>query len=512
MILTLEATGAQAAALGEHSRAVFSTNGGTLGRAKTNDWVLPHPKVSSRHAVITYLDAVFYIEDTSTNGICINSPGNRLVTGRRYALQSGDRILIDPFEIAVSVSAGEATAPRSDERRGIRSADPLIADPDAEDPFAAGPPLIARRIPPVGDRSTPEPVPNEEVDPLRLLGGEAKRTPARQAPTAEDLDHRPIISGHYQPPAVVTPPPVSPTPARAPEPFLIPADYDPLRDDFIEVPELPRAAGLARPVPVDAEAEPPQPAPLVRATPPPQPEAAPPVAQPPDSGTALSRDEGEPAARHQQQATSDVVALLEAAGMENVHPTPELARSIGQIFRVVVSGMMDVLRSRQQVKDEFRMRMTQFRPTDNNPLKFSANADDALHNLLVKRNPAYLGPVEAFEDAFEDLRNHQLATLAGMRVAFESMLAEFDPDRLEKDFNRQLKRVPLLRAIARLRYWDLYRDRREEIVKDPETSFKRLFGEQFGRAYEEQLNRLKAESRARAAAGKRSDAEPSGSR
>ena len=58
------------------------------------------------------------------------------------------------------------------------------------------------------------------------------------------------------------------------------------------------------------------------------------------------------------------------------------------------------------------MRLTQFRAADNNPLKFSANVDDALHNLLVKRNAAYLEPVEAFEDAFDDLRDHQIAMLA----------------------------------------------------------------------------------------------------
>ena len=88
--------------------------------------------------------------------------------------------------------------------------------------------------------------------------------------------------------------------------------------------------------------------------------------------------------------------------------------------------------------------MTHFRPADNNPLKFSANVDDALHNLLVKRNAAYLAPVEAFADAFEDLRNHQIAMLAGMRVAFESMLAEFDPDRLQEQFDRQLSKGSLL--------------------------------------------------------------------
>jgi type VI secretion system FHA domain protein len=196
--------------------------------------------------------------------------------------------------------------------------------------------------------------------------------------------------------------------------------------------------------------------------------------------------------------------VLAGAGLEGVPVTSELARGFGQILRVVVSGVMDVLRARQQIKDEFRMRMTQFRPADNNPLKFSANVDDALHNLLVKRNVAYLEPVEAFEDAFEDLRNHQIAMLAGLRVAFESMLAEFDPERLQQQFDRQLGRSHLLGVTAKLRYWDLYRDRLDELAKDPDGSFRRLFGEVFARAYEEQLSRLKGESRARdAAAGGR---------
>ena len=123
----------------------------------------------------------------------------------------------------------------------------------------------------------------------------------------------------------------------------------------------------------------------------------------------------------------------------------------------------------------------------------------------MKRNPAYMSPVEAFEDAFADLRNHQIAMLAGMRVAFESMLAEFDPDRLQQEFDRQLAKglVP-----AKMRYWDSYRERQQQIVKDPEASFRRLFGEEFARAYEEQLKQLKA--RQAAAPAVRTDAEAAG--
>jgi type VI secretion system FHA domain protein len=186
--------------------------------------------------------------------------------------------------------------------------------------------------------------------------------------------------------------------------------------------------------------------------------------------------------------------LLVGAGLEGVAVTPELARAFGQIFRVVVEGVMDVLQARQRLKDEFRMGVTTFRHADNNPLKFSANVDDALHNLLVKRNAAYLGPVDAFEDAFDDLRHHQMAMLAGMRAAFEAMVAEFEPDRLQETFDRQLKKSGgFLSVPAKMRYWEMYRSRFEDISKDPDMNFRDLFGKVFSKAYEEQLARLKGE-------------------
>jgi type VI secretion system FHA domain protein len=176
--------------------------------------------------------------------------------------------------------------------------------------------------------------------------------------------------------------------------------------------------------------------------------------------------------------------------------TPELSRNLGEILRVVVAGLMDVLQSRQKIKEEFGMQQTIFRPSENNPLKFSANVEDALHNLLVKRNPAYLGTVDAFVDAFDDLRDHQLAVLAGMRVAFEAMLAEFDPDQLQQQFDKQMG-GGLALTPAKMRYWDLFRARRAEMVRDPEEAFERLFGEEFRRAYEEQFRQLKAQRRQR---------------
>jgi type VI secretion system FHA domain protein len=184
--------------------------------------------------------------------------------------------------------------------------------------------------------------------------------------------------------------------------------------------------------------------------------------------------------------------LLASAGIQGVEPSEELAQTIGEVLRVTVAGLMEVLRARERVKDELRIRGTSFKPANNNPLKFSANVDDAFHNLLVKRNPAYLSAPASFDDAMSDIRDHQAAILAALRLAFETMLARFDPNRLQEDFDRQIRKGSILGAPAKLRYWDLYRDKYGELVKDADSGFRNLFGEEFTKAYEEQLKRLKA--------------------
>ncbi len=450
MILTLEVTGPEAARLGAAHRKVFDSMGGTIGRLPDNSWVLSDPYVSSRHAVIRYTNGVFSIEDTSTNGVFINSPDRRLELRQPYALQSGDRIFIEPYEITASITGAPAEAR-------------VPPTPVASDPFALDDPFSERAAPsrspairqiPSGLERPLDVVTGEDVDPMNLLNLDPG-APASDAPRAADLARESVMSDHYQAPGPVPPPPVAAPPIAA---GLIPEEYDPLRSDsqIVSPPPAPR----------------------------PKP-SRPPVAAPNPPPVASKEAEG------------TLAAVLAGAGLENVPVTPELARSFGEILRVVVSGVMDILQARQRLKDEFRMRVTSFKRADNNPLKFSANVEDALHNLLVKRNAAYLAPVDAFEDAFDDLRNHQMAMLAGVRVAFEAMLAEFNPDRLQQDFDRQVKKGGFLTAPAKLRYWELYCEKVHDMVRDADASFRELFGEEFAKAYEAQLERLKAQSRSR---------------
>src|SRR5204862_7733470 len=103
MVRTLEVVGPEGDELGLARRKVFDTTGGTIGRLKGNTWTLPEGHVSARHAVIRCRNGQFLIEDTSTNGTSLNSPGNKLEKGRQYPLTANDRILIDPLQIRVTI-------------------------------------------------------------------------------------------------------------------------------------------------------------------------------------------------------------------------------------------------------------------------------------------------------------------------------------------------------------------------------------------------------------------------
>jgi type VI secretion system FHA domain protein len=110
-----------------------------------------------------------------------------------------------------------------------------------------------------------------------------------------------------------------------------------------------------------------------------------------------------------------------------------------------------------------------------------------LHKLLIQRSPAYLDTVSSFEDAFDDIRVHQMAMLASLRVAFDFMLKQFDPEVLQAQFAKQGARGSVLGLGNKPKLWEAYLGRYAEFASDPDFAFRRLFGEQFGKAYEQNL-------------------------
>jgi type VI secretion system FHA domain protein len=91
--------------LGDRSSIVLGATGATIGRAPSNDWVLPDPQryVSARHARIACRNGQYFLEDLSTNGVFVNEDERPL--GRDVARQlcSGDVLRVGEYQLVVSL-------------------------------------------------------------------------------------------------------------------------------------------------------------------------------------------------------------------------------------------------------------------------------------------------------------------------------------------------------------------------------------------------------------------------
>ncbi|MBU9321634.1 type VI secretion system-associated FHA domain protein TagH [Burkholderia gladioli] len=172
-----------------------------------------------------------------------------------------------------------------------------------------------------------------------------------------------------------------------------------------------------------------------------------------------------------------------------VSPAEPASADLTAMFEIAVDAMMDVLRARAELKNSFRLPATLIQRSENNPLKFAPTAREAVRRLLAPPDSGFLAGSAALADAADDIRNHQMAMLAGVRSAFESLLAQFDPARIEQESEGGGRRLSL--GGNRPRHWERYKEQFEALTRNPDECFRRLFGDEFARAYEEQLARLK---------------------
>src|SRR5215472_12727687 len=191
--------------------------------------------------------------------------------------------------------------------------------------------------------------------------------------------------------------------------------------------------------------------------------------------------------------------VLRGAGLDpaRVALSPEVARQLGEVLRIVVEGTLQILKGRNDIRRELRIPSTMLAPRENNPLKFSADVEDALHKLLVQRASAYLGTVAAFREAFGDIRHHQVALLKSVAVAFDHMLGKFDPKVLEAQLDQKTGRSGMLGLGGKGKPWQAFVEYYAELQADHDHAYRKLFGEEWAKAYEKELALQKSGDRLR---------------
>jgi FHA domain-containing protein len=170
--------------------------------------------------------------------------------------------------------------------------------------------------------------------------------------------------------------------------------------------------------------------------------------------------------------------------------TPERIEQLGRVVREAVAGTMELLKARSVTKREIRAEMTMIVSRGNNPLKFAPDLTFALSQLLEPRGRGFLEAVPAMQDAYLDLRSHQFGFLAGMRAAIAGLIQRFKPEVLEQRISGGGFLSSMLRGARKAKLWDLYEQHYADISREAEDDFDAIFGREFLRAYEEQIERL----------------------
>lgn len=382
MPLELKILGDQAKLFGNDCVREFYDSGGTIGRSRLSDWILPDPNcfISSKHATIDFKGGIYYLADTSSNGVFINDETKPLGKGNHRRLFNGDRLRLGEFKIAVSVDSGESLVVPMDEK-------PSVA-PDNIEQF------VEEDVPQSGLKFLDE----EE------LTGDAAFQSAMFGNNAEAAKPGPV-------PRVDE---IKDGANAKPQEKSVGVTAEDLFDSFLD-------------------------------------------------GLGISRVELHPSVNR-----------------------PEMLLTAGQVLRQFVKGTTDLLASRANLKNNFRLDQTSVMPRQNNPIKFSEDTNDLLVQLLSGREGEYLGAQESIREVCRDLINHQNAFLDAMNSAFIEFADRFEPQELKDGFDRTIGKN-LFGFTNKSKYWQLYCELYPIITEKSGGRFPKMYSEEFVKAYERQI-------------------------
>jgi len=260
-------------------------------------------------------------------------------------------------------------------------------------------------------------------------------------------------------------------------------------DDFIAnpMPATPSPPPLPQSAPLPPQEPQANPAPAPQ--PVPQPQIPPQEAAAPQSGFAAQpvAPTPEPAAAPvppmSPAGTDFFKAFCEGAGLSpdaygDIYPDV-LARELGQSLRTTAEEIMALLRNRASAKQFTKGgERTMRQATDNNPLKFLPDADQALEAMFLKPRAGFLKGAEGLDEALKDIRLHQAAVFAAIQPALTKLLKDLAPESILNSTE-----TGMLKRGTRSKAWDTYVERWDAKTHPHENGILDEFLAHFAQAY-----------------------------
>lgn len=415
--------------------AVVFNGEGSIGRSGNNTLVLPDPDkfVSRTHALIKFENQQYVLQDLSLSGTYIDQEAQPIKDTPRV-LSDGMLLRIGNYQVLVSI------AENNEQSWADFGADAFPAPKKDDDPSLIG-----------NDDNLVAYTPDEENELNKLLSNQQDSPfsePSQpQADTFESLVNANLSPLHdsFTPPAIQQA--VEPATATTDTNELMPDDFN-----FEELFEAETSHQNKEAVPADYD----------------------PI-QSDFTTTAFATDDNKLCG-----------AFLEGAKLNtslvSTNNAAESMQRIGQMFRKLVKGTMSLLKARAELKNMFRVNQTYIKTHDNNALKFSASTEEALSYLIGNSESGFKDSLDAIDEGFDDIMLHQMAMQAGIQASLKEILKKLDPQKIEAQVEDGL----LLQKKSKCweKYVNTYPQLKEDVLDD-------FFGEEFAKAYELQIMRLK---------------------
>jgi len=469
---------------------------GTLGRGPGNDLVLADPGkyISRSHARVEFRNGGYYLSDIGSNPSVLNE--RLLGNGRETALQDGDQLVIGDYQIDVRVLEPKCVDP---DETGTGQTYTQTLAVFVPPPVVEPKPLAPLQAPSLPHSEPGFSKPEVQADALAdasILRGESVFDPApdlddplgldlfatgaggQQKPIIESAHTTPLLpafrgaeSDHLSPELHALSVSAKPSLGLS-SVSLIPDGYDPLAD--LLTPARP-SAQVTGPVQAPAQDQ------LN-------------VTQEAQSASTMISSPIEhrgPVSEGDDKLFKALLVGLGLPGLSTSRSPEALARLVGEMLREATAGTISVLRARALTKRESHIDMTMIGARSNNPLKFFPDPASALSQMLSTDAPAYLPGVQALNAAFDDLKAHELAVIAGMREALSEVVQRFEPARIESRLTPPGTWDRLMPSGRKARLWERLTELYSELVRDGDEDLQRIFGEKFSAAYQQQVVRLR---------------------
>lgn len=163
--------------------------------------------------------------------------------------------------------------------------------------------------------------------------------------------------------------------------------------------------------------------------------------------------------------------------------TPESMELLGKLLAGTLQGMIDLLALRSLVKQEVKADVTAVVLRNNNPLKFFPDSQTVMTQMLRKKMPGFMEPIESIDDAIGDLCGHQKGVVAGTKASLTKVIQRLRPERIEAGLKDSLQ-YRFIASQRKAALWDLYCQQHRKVAGEAQDNFKTLFGADFLQAYE----------------------------